>query len=108
VRKNHFIGGSPVLVSISLNNLFDFTRGFGILPFLLFFGTGIVYQLRDLKLAAEMKILRLNLSSKSESQPLAPAGPTATIDPSVDESLAAPSESFSDAKTTPQVEVVTE
>ena len=90
------------LVSISLNNLFDFARGFGILPFLLFFGTGIVYQVRDRKLAAEMKRLRLNLSSESEPQPLAPAEPTATIEPPVDESLPAPVEPVSDLEATIQ------
>jgi len=90
------------LVSISLNNLFDFARGFGILPFLLFFGTGIVYQVRDRKLAAEMKRLRLNLSSESEPQPLAPAEPTATIEPPVDESLPTPVEPVSDLEATIQ------
>jgi len=46
--------------------------------------------------------LRLNLSSESEPQPLAPAEPTATIEPPVDESLPAPVEPVSDLEATIQ------
>jgi len=46
--------------------------------------------------------LRLNVSSESEPQPLAPAKPTAAIEPPVDESLPAPAESFNDLEATIQ------
>jgi len=65
-----------LLVSLSLTNLFDFARGFGIVPFLLFLAAGIVYQARDQRMAAELQRLRSNASrAPTDVTSLAPLPP---------------------------------
>ena len=98
-----------ILVSISLNNLFDFTRGLGVLPFLVFLVAGIVYQVNDRKMVAELKRLRSNASPGSQTQTSASSEATIATEPSVDVPPLAPAVPASDAGATiQQIEVVTE
>jgi hypothetical protein len=71
------IVGSSLLgalfVSVSLSNLLGFVGGLGILPFLLFSASGIFYQTRDRRMAAELQRLRLGSAASSPSHSLAMA-----------------------------------
>ena len=76
-----------ILVALSLNNLFDFTRGLGVLPFLLFLAAGIIYQARDRQMVAELQRLRSKASpAPANATPpasLPPAGQPALLPPPV-------------------------
>ena len=62
------------LASISLTGLFGFTRGFGVLPFVLLLIVGTVYQRRDQLMAGELKRSRLQpVPVSAEITPSAPA-----------------------------------
>jgi hypothetical protein len=50
-----------------------FVGGLGILPFLLFSASGIFYQTRDRRMAAELQRLRLGSAASSPSHSLAMA-----------------------------------
>jgi len=95
-----------LLVALSLTNLFDFTRGLGVLPFLLFLVAGIVYQARDRQVAAEVKRLRSN-ASPAPAGAISPAAlqpaeqPAALPPPAVDGDAAAVTPS--DAVDTPTI-----
>ena len=83
-----------VLAALSLASLFGFTRGLGVLPFLLFLAVGIVYQARDRQMSAEFKRMRSETSpvpaAVASPTPLPPAEqPAAALPQAVDEDAVA-------------------
>ncbi len=66
-----------ILASISLTSLFGFAHGLGILPFLMFFVAGALYQARDRRMALALQQLRLQVSPPPADVPLPAPWPSA-------------------------------